>query len=136
MGPPTIESVAVGQIAETEAELEAKINPGVDPLGADTNYRFEYVSAQQFAIDSFDSAAVAGSGTLASATPAKRVSAFAEGLIPGQEYRFRAVAENEVGKDEAEGSFITYDDAGVSPGCCERSPAQRRLGGAARLPRL
>lgn len=129
--PPTVESVAASQIAETEAELEATIDPGVDPLGADTEYRFEYVSAEQYAIDEFDSAAVAGGGALASASPAERVSAFAEGLAPGQEYRFRAVAENEGGEDEAGGSFTTYDDAGITHTCPNEA---LRSGASAALP--
>ncbi len=109
-GPPIVESTSVSDITETEATLHATINPG----GLPTEYRFEYVSQEQFEASGFAEATLAGEGTLPKGAEGVPVSASALGLQPWTAYRFRVSAKNEnakeeVGEDEKEGTFRTFD---------------------------
>ncbi len=96
--PPAIETETVAGVSESEAVLQARINP----KGLPTSYRFEYVSAAVYANDvealgaghGFDHAVVAGTGTLPAVGEGVTVSAPLFSLTPGTAYRFRAVAEN------------------------------------------
>jgi len=112
---PEVESVSVGNIGETEAELRARIEPN----GGVTSYVFEYITEQAFdeAGGSFTGAQVAGKGTLAASAQGAEIFAPATGLSPGTSYRFRVVVENAAGSDEDQGGFITYPDASVTPAC-------------------
>jgi hypothetical protein len=109
IGAPEVESVSVGNIGETEAELQAQIEPN----GGVTTYSFEYTTQQAFEEKGFEGAAVAGQGTLAANRQEADVFVPVAGLSPGTAYRFRVFAENEVDSDEKEGTFTTYDDAPV-----------------------
>jgi hypothetical protein len=119
IGAPEIRDQSASAVAEDEAVLEAEINPN----GAPTTYRFEYVTQAQFeaggyaaAIDVPVAEASAGEGGAFLA-----VSETAGGLLPDTTYRFRlsatstictATGEAEEGKScEEEGedaSFTTY----------------------------
>jgi hypothetical protein len=112
---PTVSGAAAVGIASSEAELEAMIHPGQ----LETSYEIQYVSEAQFAIDEWQSAQPAGSGTLAASNKKQRVSAPVTGLSPDTAYRFRVVAENTEGEDEDGVSFTTYNDAPITPpGLC------------------
>ena len=112
---PAVTSLSAVVVGEDEAELQATIKPG----GLETNYRVEYLSQQAYeeAGDTFAGAEVAGEGTIPPSGQAVEVKAAISGLEPGTAYRFRAVAENELGEDEKEASFTTYDDAPVTRAC-------------------
>jgi hypothetical protein len=115
IGPPTVSAPAAVGIASSEAELEAMIHPGQ----LETSYEIQYVSEAQFAIDEWQSAQLAGSGTLAASNKKQRVSAPVTGLSPDTAYRFRVVAENTEGEDEDGVAFTTYNDAPITPpGLC------------------
>jgi len=103
---PVVEAVSFTGVSETEAELLAEI----EPCGLETEYTFEYTTQQHYKEEgnSFNGATVAGSGKIPAGLAPVSVSAAAEGLVPGTTYRFRAVAKNEEGPDEAEGKFATY----------------------------
>jgi len=100
VGPPEVKAPSAAGITETEAVLGALINPN----GGQTTYRVEYTTSPA----GFVGASLAAEGTLASGIAEVPVSAALSGLAPGATYRFRVVAENEIGTDEAEGSFRTY----------------------------
>jgi hypothetical protein len=116
---PEVESVSVNNIAETEAELQAQIEPN----GGDTTYTFEYITQQAYeaAGEEFTGATVAREGTLAASQQEARVFAPVAGLLPGTVYRFRVVAKNVVDEDEDEGIFATYNDAEISEGCANEA---------------
>lgn len=101
---PVVESLSFINVSASEAQLRAKINP----CGAPTSYAFEYTTEAQFEADGFTGAQVAGKGQLPALSSGMEVAADAEGLQPQTAYRFRVVAENPLGKGEAEGSFSTY----------------------------
>jgi hypothetical protein len=101
---PVVESLSFTNVSASEAQLRAKINPG----GVSTSYIFEYTTEAQFEAEGFAGAQVAGEGQLPALSTGVEVAADAEGLQPQTAYRFRVVAENLLGKDEAEGSFSTY----------------------------
>ncbi len=129
--PPVIEAVSTAAIGEVEAELRARILPG----GQDTEYVLQITTQAGFEAEGFAGAITVGEGTLAAGNLTREVSAHAGGLTAGQGYRYRALAENELGEaaqgSGTEGAFTTYDDA-PSPGSC---PNQALRGGAsARLP--
>jgi hypothetical protein len=128
--PSVIKSVSTGGIGENEAELTAKIFPG----GLDTEYAFEIITQAAFEVEGFNGATMVGEGAISSDSLAAKVSANATRLTPGESYRFRVVAENELGPAAEEGqneaTFSTYDDALV-PGGCSNEPF--RIGPSARL---
>jgi hypothetical protein len=101
---PLVESVGVENISSTFADLHARI----DSLGAATTYRFEYLSQAEFLADgeSFSGpdpatrlpvpdAAIGSGGS--SGSVAASVLQHLGGLHPGTVYRFRVIAENEIG---------------------------------------
>jgi hypothetical protein len=111
---PEVNDPAALNIGETEAEVRAI----VDPNAGDTAYKIEYMSEAEFAKSGFATAVVAGEGTIPGTSQPQQVSAFVSGLLPGSGYRFRVVAENLIGDDEAEAAFVTHSDAPVEAGPC------------------
>ena len=92
---PQVRGESVTQIGETEATLNALVNP----RGGETAYAFEYVSQAQFEAGGYADAMKvpiggqsigAGSGDVA-------VSQHLGGLAPGTTYHFRAVATSTTG---------------------------------------
>jgi hypothetical protein len=112
---PLVESTSFDNVGEEEAELNASI----EPFGLPTDYVFEYLSAQQYEEqgESFEGAEVAGEGTIPAANSPQEVAAAIEELEPETHYRFRVIAENTEGSDEAEGEFATYPEVEVLPSC-------------------
>lgn len=101
---PTVESLSFTNVSASEAQLRSTINPGNLP----TSYIFEYTTEAQFEAEGFAGAQVAGEGLLPAISTGVEAAANAEGLQPQTTYRFQVIAENSLGKDEAEGSFSTY----------------------------
>jgi hypothetical protein len=119
--PPVVKSIEATNIAENEAELQAQINPG----NLETTYTFEYK------VEGASTWTLAGKSTLPAGNLDTEASAAAVGLQPGTRYRFRVVATNEEGSDEAEGTFATYPSFAVDPNCPN---ALLRTGPSALLP--
>jgi hypothetical protein len=103
---PRVSATAAAGVTSTFADLSA----GVDPLGAETSYQFQYISEEQFKRDgeSFAGASVApvapaevGSGGEAGDL-VEVLSEQVGGLEPATTYRFRVVAWNEAGTSEGE----------------------------------
>lgn len=113
---PKVESVSVGSIGENEAELQAIVNPG----SLATTYTFEYLTLQAFeeAGNTFAGATVAGSGELPADNAGIEAAATVSGLQAGTEYRFRIVATNAEGSDEATGGFTTFPASPLEPVAC------------------
>lgn len=109
---PIVDGAAAAGIGETEAELQAFL----DPKGADTHYVFEYVTEQEFEEEGFANALIAGEGTVSGASLRRRVIGPVSGLMPATSYRFRVVATNSKGTDEEASSFTTYSDASPDSG--------------------
>jgi hypothetical protein len=105
--PPVVESAAPGEVSRRDAELRATI----DPCNATTTYTFQITTQQQFEVEGFDGAMVAGSGQIQEEGTKSAALASASGLSPETAYVFRVVATNELGGDEGEGSFTTYPEA-------------------------
>jgi hypothetical protein len=117
-GPPEVESVSVGEVGESDAELQATINPN----GAETHYVFEYTTQQGFEEEEgFAGWVIAGEGQIPSGSEGVQVSAPATGLAPGTAYRFRVIAENECEPegcgDQSEGTFSAYPAEEELPPC-------------------
>jgi DNA-binding beta-propeller fold protein YncE len=97
---PTIEpkSQSVTEVTADSATLGAVVNPG----GAETSYRFEYTSEEQFQREGFTGAARAPvpDGQLSPGNEGDLVTAHLQGLLPGTVYHFRVVAENTISKSE------------------------------------
>jgi hypothetical protein len=108
---PRIDATTVSGASETEATLSAQIDPG----GAPTTYRFQYISEAQYDADGEQFAE--GTAETPEAGPIgqagdnadKEASATITGLAPESSYRYRVLAENTVGPSDgpAEGLF-TY----------------------------
>jgi hypothetical protein len=98
---PRVESTSASNLSSEFVDLRARI----DPLGADTNYRFEYVdqaSYEPLAQDPYGAGSSVptvpeeigsgGPGGSVIASVVQQVS----GLTPGTSYHFRAIAESEI----------------------------------------
>jgi hypothetical protein len=97
-GPPQIDSTWVTEVTATGANLRSKI----DPEGAGTTYRFEYLTeaAYEAAGGSFSGASLApvsGSAPLGAGTSAIAVVQHVGSLAPETAYRYRVRASNENG---------------------------------------
>jgi Fibronectin type III domain len=112
-GPPLVEAVSFAGVTEDEVVLRATINPE----GADTTYRFEYMTEQAFEEggEDFSGATVADEGALPAGVEGDEVSTPVTGLEPGVTYRFRVVAVNSQGEDEGQEDFRTYAPASFEP---------------------
>jgi hypothetical protein len=121
--PPSVDAIEATNIGETEAELRATI----DPNGKATEYTFEYEA------EGSGEAALAGQGTIPGGGLPVEVGVPVSGLAPGGTYRFRVLAENELGAAEPllEAVFATYDDAPITGVCANQG---LRLGSSAALP--
>jgi hypothetical protein len=111
--PPEVESFSFANVTEEDSDLEAAINP----CGVATKYMFEFTSQESFEAEGFANASLAGEGTIPVGLAGVDVSAAATGLAPETEYRFRVVATNVKGADEAEGDFTTYPGIAPSTPC-------------------
>jgi hypothetical protein len=116
-GPPEVKSIAAVGVSEDEAELGAKINPH----NLETTYSFELKGEGEA-----DWTQV-GEGTLAAGNLDAEAAAGAKGLSPATSYRFRAIASNEEGSDEAEGGFTTYGSVASEPSLCPNAPLRTNL---------
>jgi hypothetical protein len=118
---PLIEAVSAENLSSTFADLHAVI----DPLGAETTYRFQYLTASAYAEngDSFEGVnapieapptptSIGSGGETGSSSEA--VLQHLANLAPATAYRFRVLAGNEIGSAEAAGAFATLPQ--VSPG--------------------
>jgi hypothetical protein len=105
---PEVKSTEALNISEDEAELVAEVNP----RNLATTYTF------QVKPEGAAEWATVGGGTLAAGNLDVEASVAATGLTPGINYRFRIVATNEQGSDEAEGSFATYPSLAAEPSPC------------------
>jgi hypothetical protein len=123
---PKIEGVAFEGVTESEANLEADI----EPCGLETHYVFEYTTKGSFEEEGFAGAQTAGEGQIPAGFSPVPVSAALEGLTPGATFRFRVIAENTKGADEGEAQFATYPESAVPP--CLNEPL--RIGASALLP--
>ncbi len=144
IGPPLVTGTRFADPTRTEVELKAEI----DPNGAPTAYRFEYVDKVTYEGDvgtlgaghGFDHAILAQSGALPAGHQPIPVSAALTSLAPGTAYLFRVVATNcKVGEPESsvcrtEGdavTFATYPEAPPAPPCLNDA---FRVGLSAHLP--
>ena len=111
---PLVSDLSVMGVSSSFADFGATI----DPRGEDTMYRFEYLSAEQYAANgeswSGSDAAVSvpvPAGDVGAGDAPVSVSVHAGGLLAGTSYRFRVVAQNAVGAvvggAGAEGAFET-----------------------------
>jgi hypothetical protein len=143
--PPEVRNQAVEGVGDTEAVLEAELNP----RAFDTTYRFQYTTQADFEADEYanatsvpapDADAGAGGAFVPVAEPIT-------GLTPGTTYRFRLVASNceaegsdpehcltegegKAGEEGKDASFATYPAPPVSPPCAN---AALRTGASAAL---
>jgi hypothetical protein len=119
IGAPEIRGQSASDVTEDEAVLKAEVNPN----GASTIYRFEYVTQAQFEASGYAEAieAPAGGASAGEGGAFVAVSEAVSGLSPDTAYRFRLSATSSVctasgqaeeGKScEEEGgdaSFVTY----------------------------
>lgn len=96
---PRISGVRTTEVAETSAELHARINP----FGYDTTYRFEYGPSMSYGSSIPVPDADIGSGS----TP-EEVSIQLAGLAAGTQYHFRVVAINKWGTSFSDDTTFSY----------------------------
>jgi hypothetical protein len=126
-GPPEVEATSVTGISDSEAFLEATVNP----YGLATDWSFEYTTQEAFKAEGFAGAVVAAEGHIQPGDSGVAVAVGLSALAPGTSYRFRIIAGNEEGSDEAVRGFATYR-APESFGGCPNEPL--RNGSSSLLP--
>jgi hypothetical protein len=100
---------AVAKLPHPIAYTEATLRGEVDPVGLGTEYRFEYLTEEEYEEDgqSFENAQKTPMEVLAPVEGFVVVKAHLSGLEEGTAYRFRLLAKNAVGMAEDERSFET-----------------------------
>jgi DNA-binding beta-propeller fold protein YncE len=108
-GIPSVRSDSVSQVHSDRAVLESEVNPN----GADTTYRFEYVTAAEFEQSGFENAthAPASEVGVGRSKHFQGASILIDGLTPATSYRYRTVAINQsgVGVSSIVRTFTTFD---------------------------
>ncbi|MBA3866580.1 MAG: hypothetical protein H0X42_09595 [Solirubrobacterales bacterium] len=89
---PVIASTSASGVSATAAYLNAQINPG----GASTSYRFEYVTDEQFNTGGFAAASTTPETALGSGNADLHAFAQITGLTPQTTYHYRVLATNSV----------------------------------------
>jgi NHL repeat len=110
VGPPAVGKTFVSDVSVRNATVKAELNPH----GAATTYRFEYVDDAAYGSSGFASAskAPAPEGEIAGGEVAVVVSAALQDLEPATRYHYRLVAENFAGPVVGpEQTFTTYEIA-------------------------
>jgi hypothetical protein len=95
---PIIDNTHVTFVSETGAVL----NAGLNPAGAETTHRFQYVDEASYEASGFTTAASTPDQMLGALDPGGPVSAELAELEPGTLYRYRLVAENAKGTTEGD----------------------------------
>ena len=105
-GTPTVNGVAASEVHSDHALLHAQINPN----GAETMVRFEYVSESEFQEHGFSAATTVPAVAIAvgMGKQPQAASTLLSGLSPGTRYHFRAIAINTAGTTTSEGDFTTF----------------------------
>ncbi len=98
--PPAVTTKAAGGVKESEATLNATVNP----RGDETSYRFEYVDQANFAKYGYEGATSvpASPKAIGSGGADVAVSQTPSGLEPGFTYHFRITATNGAGTSHGE----------------------------------
>jgi hypothetical protein len=120
-------SASVAEITESDAHLQAEVNP----CNLATSYSFQYTTKKAFEAEGFASATVAGGGSLPIGRTPVLVTAAVGGLSPETAYRFRVIASNTLGGEEAAGEFATFPATVSTPPCPNLAS---RTGASALLP--
>jgi hypothetical protein len=94
-GVPTVGDEAVSQVHSDRAILSSDVNPN----GADTSYHFEFVPLAQFEATGFEHAvrAPVSDTEIGRGKHAQEARTLVDGLQSGTVYRYRTVANNQIG---------------------------------------
>lgn len=92
---PSVGKTSIIRVSESEAAIEAVINPG----GAQTAYQVEYATLAQFEVSGFEGALRTAPGILPAGGRDELVQVTITGLLPGTRYKARAVAANAIETD-------------------------------------
>jgi hypothetical protein len=92
---PVVERAFARSVEGTAAEIGAEINPE----GAQTSYRFQYVTLAEFEADGFSGAGETAVTPLGTGNADLTALAQISGLSPGVTYVYRAIASNTVGSE-------------------------------------
>jgi hypothetical protein len=94
-GIPVVRADSVSEVHSDRAILESE----VDPNGVDTTYHFEYVTASEFEQSGFANATIAPASDLpvGRSKHFRKASTLVDGLTPDTAYRYRTVADNQIG---------------------------------------
>ncbi len=106
LGPPLVFNNMVATDVTTDA---AVLHANINPSGAPTAYRFEYVEAAEFEVSGFANAVKAPlpDAELGAGTSVIAVSEAINGLKPATGYRYRVVAENASGTTAGDSKEFT-----------------------------
>jgi hypothetical protein len=138
--PPVIEKQSVSAIAASSATLRALINP----MGTQTSYVFQYLTEAAYQANEpserFAGATEVplGGAVLGAAAEGLPAAASITGLVPGGEYRYRAIATSANGSDVGEArAFRTFpvEIAGLPDGRAYELVSPARKNGGEVLPR-
>lgn len=113
---PIVGGTSFSGVTTTESTLHGTVNPG----GAETRFRFQYVPEGLYRSDveefgpghGFDHASKAGEGALPVGNQPVAVEASVSSLLPGTRYRFRLVAENRCEPQSPEAACVTEGEQG------------------------
>ena len=109
---PSVFAMRTSNLSESSVDLQAKVNP----LGFDTNYRFEYGLSATY-----------GSATsetdLGAGTEPEDVETHVVGLLPGATYHFRVVATNQWGTTTGPDTTFSF-----SPPTCSNAHIRQETG--------
>jgi hypothetical protein len=108
--PASIDNESASNVAATSATLEAQINP----LGSDTEYRFEYDTSAYEGAARHGTSVPIPDGHIAAGNGDATVSEHIQNLMPGT-YHYRVVASNTLGAVEGQDRSFTTQGVGESP---------------------
>lgn len=134
--PPVVGDMQIRDVGVTEAGAAGSVNP----QGAVTEYKIEYVTDEAYANEGFANPAIGASGSLSGGSQEVEVSASLAGLEPGTIYRIRLSASSHCHPQEPEQLCVTFGDSTVFatyPAALDSGPcpnASLRVGASAALP--
>ena len=127
-GVPSVEADSITGVHSDRAILHGTVNPN----GADTSTRFQYVTDEEFQQSGFAEAEETSAQGIGMSKHGQEVSQLVVGLQPGTLYHYRAVGDNEAGSGtpSTEYTFTTFPFERELKDACPNAHVRQQTGTA------
>jgi hypothetical protein len=125
-GVPTVRRPAASAVHADRALVRADVNPN----GAPTSVRFQYLTDAEYQGEGWTNAQEVAAGGIGMGKLFRPATAQLSGLAPGTLYRYRVIASNDAGEVSAEATFKTFPFIPSIEDACPNAHVRQQTGSA------